>query len=136
MTTLASCTQKKQVDGEYDFIIYASDSDNDNLSNNPIVAKYHIEYAGCKTVSDTLIKKDSKYYFSDKSSDYLILTDSAYGLTYTEGYFLNYFECEGEKQIDISWSMTTINGTLSNSGISETPLDGLIEYGFIINGWK
>lgn len=54
VATMTACSQKPVVDGAYDFIIYESDSDNSNLSDNPVVAKYHIEYTGCKTVTDTL----------------------------------------------------------------------------------
>jgi hypothetical protein len=86
-------------------------------------------------VTDTLIKKDGKYYFSEESNDYLVLTDSGYGLSYTQGYFANYSEC-ASGAIDVSWSYTAVNGAASTVGIGETPLDGLNEYGFVINGWK
>ncbi len=33
-----------------------------NLLDNPVVARYHIEYTNCKTVTDTLIKKGSAYF--------------------------------------------------------------------------
>jgi hypothetical protein len=33
-------------------------------------------------------------------------------------------------------SITTVNGLTAPVGIGETPLDGLKEYGFVINGWK
>lgn len=135
--TLTACGQEKPiVDGTYDFIIYESDADNNNLSDNPVVVTYHIEYVNCKTVIDTLIKKGSAYYFNDESPDYLILKSSAYGLSYSDGYFHNYSECSSGEQIDISWSMTTVNGEMASAGIGETPLEGLQEYGFVINGWK
>lgn len=133
---LASCTQKPAVDGAYDFIIYESDADNTVLSDNPIVATYHIEYVDCKTVPETLIKKGSAYFFSESSSDYLILKNSSFGLSYSEGYFENYSGCENGEQIDVSWSMVCTNGVLSNNGIGEESLQDLVEYGFIINGWK
>ena len=135
MVTLASCDQKPVVDGSFEFIIYESDSDNSNLSDNKVVAKYTIEYVDCQTVTDTLIEKDGKYYFSKDSNDYLILKDSGYGLTYTEGYFENYAECSNGA-IDVSWSYTAVNGKSATHGIGETPLEGLEEYGFVINGWK
>jgi major membrane immunogen (membrane-anchored lipoprotein) len=135
MVTLAGCNQKPVVDGSFEFIIYESDSDNSNLSDNKVVAKYTIEYVDCQTVTDTLIEKDGKYYFSKDSNDYLILKDSGYGLTYTEGYFENYAECSNGA-IDVSWSYTAVNGVSATVGIGETPLEGLEEYGFVINGWK
>lgn len=136
VAVLSGCGKKK-VDGSYDFIIYESDSDNSNLSDNKVVAKYHIEYTDCKTVTDTLIKKDNdRYYFSKKSDDYLVLKDSAYGLSYTNGYFKNFAECKDKKEIDVSWSLTTVNGTTASTGIGGTALEGLTEYGFVINGWK
>ena len=133
---LNSCTPKPQVDGSYDFIIYESDADNTNLSDNVVVARYKIEYSACKTVTDTLIPKDGKYYFSNNSKDYLVLEDSGYGLTYKTGYFENFSQCANNKEIDVSWSYTAINGEMASVGISETPLEGLYEYGFVINGWK
>ena len=136
ISTLTSCTQKTEVDGSYDFVIYESDSDNSDLSDNKIVARYTIEYEDCKTVTDTLINKDGKYYFSLKSNDYLVLVKSAYGLTYTNGYFENFSECENGTEIDVSWSYTAVNRKSASQGISETPLEGLTEYGFVINGWK
>ena len=135
VTTLAGCKEKPKVDGSFDFIIYESDSDNSDLTDNKIVAKYTISYVGCQTVTDALIKKDGKYYFSEDSNDYLVLADSGYGLTYTQGYFANYSECTSGA-IDVSWSYTAVNGAASSAGIGETPLDGLNEYGFVINGWK
>ena len=134
--TLVSCGPKKAVDGAYDFIIYESDSDNNNLSDNKVVATYHIEYKDCKTVTDTLIKKGSVYFFTEESPDYLIMKNSAYGLSYSEGYFANYSECSGGEQIDVSWSYTAVNGEMASKGIGETPLEGLEQYGFVINGWK
>ena len=107
VAALTGCGKKK-VDGSYDFIIYESDADNTDLSDNKVVAKYHIEYVECKTVTDTLIKKeDNKYYFSKKSKDYLVLADSAYGLSYTKGYFKNFADCKDNTEIDVSWSLTT-----------------------------
>ena len=144
LTTLTGCSEllsklagnnKPEVDGSFLFIIYESDSDNSDLSDNKVVARYTIEYINCQTVTDTFIQKDGKYYFSEESDDYLILKDSGYGLTYTEGYFANYGEC-ASGAIDVSWSYTAINGTMASVGIDETPLDGLVEYGFVINGWK
>ena len=135
-TTLTGCNPKKEVDGSFKFIIYESDSNNNDLSDNKIVATYIIEYKECKTVTDALIKKDgNKFYFSEDSEDYLILEDSAYGLTYTKGYFKNYDECVSGA-IDVSWSYTAVNGNMSSYGIGETPLEGLEEFGFVINGWK
>ena len=64
------------------------------------------------------------------------MKNSAYGLSYSEGYFHNYSECSSGDQIDVSWSLTTVNGVAASTGIGETSLDGLIEYGFVINGWK
>ena len=136
MLGLVACNQKPVVDGYYDFIIYESDADNNDLSDNPVVAKYRIEYTGCKTVTDTLIKKGSAYFFNETSPDYLILKNSAYGLSYSEGYFENYSGCSQGEQIDVSWSYTAVNGKAAPTGIGETSLDGLIEYGFVINGWK
>ena len=135
MITLTGCKDKPIVDGSFDFIIYESDSDNSNLSDNKIVAKYTIEYNECQTVTDTLIKKGDKYYFSDSSLDYLVLVDSGYGLSYSKGYFANFSEC-ADGEIDVSWSYTAVNGESAAQGIGETPLDGLKEYGFVINGWK
>ena len=135
VTTLTGCHEKAEVDGSFELIIYESDSDNLNLSDNKIVAKYIIVYNDCQTVTDALIVKDGKYYFSEDSEDYLVLVDSAYGLSYTEGYFANYAECSNGA-IDVSWSQTFVNGSSVLYGIGETPLDGLEQYGFVINGWK
>ena len=135
ISILSSCLEKPVVDGSYDFVIYESDSDNSDLTDNKIVAKYTISYVGCQTVTDALIKKDGKYYFSEESNDYLVLADSGYGLTYTQGYFANYSEC-ASGAIDVSWSYTAVNGEASSVGIGETALAGLNEYGFVINGWK
>lgn len=135
LVTLTGCNQKPEVDGSFKFVIYESDSDNSNLSDNKVVATYIIEYNDCQTVTDTLIQKDGKYYFNEESSDYLILEDSGYGLSYTHGYFVNFAEC-ANGAIDVSWSYTAVNGTMSSVGIGETPLEGLEEYGFVINGWK
>ena len=135
LVTLFGCNEKPEVDGSFEFVIYESDSDNSNLSDNIVVARYTIEYANCQTVTDTFIQKDGKYYFSQDSEDYLILVDSIYGLSYTQGYFANYAECSNGA-IDVSWSYTAVNGKSSTCGIGETPLAGLVEYGFVINGWK
>ena len=136
VAALSGCGKKK-VDGSYDFIIYESDADNTNLSDNKVVAKYHIEYVGAKTVTDTLIKKENnKYFFSKKANDYLVLESSAYGLSYSKGYFKDYKDCANNTEIDVSWSMTTVNGEVASTGIGATPLEGLTEYGFIIDGWK
>lgn len=135
VVALSGCKQKPVVDGSFDFVIYESDSDNSNLSDNKVVAKYTIEYVSCKTVTDTLILKDGKYYFSEESSDYLVLENSGFGLTYTMGYFKNYSECNNGA-IDVSWSYTAVNGKSATVGIEQTPLLGLEEYGFVINGWK
>ena len=134
-TTLTACNQKVEVDGSFEFVIYESDSDNSNLVDNIVVARYKIEYNDCKTVTDTLILKDGKYYFSHDSEDYLSLEDSGFGLTYTQGYFKNYSECSNGA-IDVSWSYTAVNGSMASTGIGETPLEGLEEFGFVINGWK
>ena len=134
VTVLSGC-DKPELDGSYDFIIYESDSDNSNLSDNKVVARYTIEYTDCQTVSDSLIEKDGRYYFSDDSNDYLVLVDSAYGLSYTQGYFSKYAEC-ANGPIDVSWSYVAVNGSSALTGIGETPLEGLEEYGFVINGWK
>ena len=83
-----------------------------------------------------MIKKGSAYFFSDSSNDYLILKNSAYGLSYSEAFFEKYSECASGEQIDVSWSYTAVNGVASSTGIGETSLDGLKEYGFVINGWK
>ena len=133
--TLTGCNQKVEVDGSFEFIIYESDSDNSSLADNIVVARYIIEYVDCKTVTDALILKDGKYYFSTDEKDYLILEDSGYGLTYTQGYFENFSECSNGA-IDVSWSYTAVNGSMASTGIGETPLEGLEEFGFVINGWK
>lgn len=135
---LGSCHKElvPVVKGSYDFIIYQSDSDNSNLSDNIVIVKYHIEYANATTVTDTLIKRGNKYYFSNDAADYLVLEDSTYGLTYTRGYFANYSECNDNQEIDVSWSYIAVNGNSAPSGIGETSLEGLQEFGFVINGWK
>ena len=68
VTVLTGCEKKPVKDGEYDFVIYESDSDNSILSDNVVVARYHIEYSNCKTVAETLIQKDGKYYYQTSSS--------------------------------------------------------------------
>ena len=57
-------------------------------------------------------------------------------MSYSEGYFENYSGCSQGEQIDVSWSYTAVNGKAAPTGIGETSLDGLNEYGFVINGWK
>lgn len=137
VTGLAACNgTKKAVDGSYDFIIYEKDATNEDLSDNKVVATYHIEYANCKTVAESLIKKGSIYFFSESSPDYLVMKNTQYGLSYSEGYFHDYAECAEGDQIDVSWSYTAVNGAMANFGIGETPLEGLKQYGFVINGWK
>lgn len=135
---LGSCQKQSEPipDGSYDFIIYQSDNNNDDLSDNIVVARYKIEYVNAATVTDTLIAKDGKYYFSNDASDYLVLEDSAYGLSYTRGYFANYDECLNQTEIDVSWSYIAVNGKAATSGIGEISLEGLTEFGFVINGWK
>lgn len=123
----------------YDFVIYEKDSDNTDLSDNTVVATYHISYKASEstTVTDTLIKGEgNKYYFVQGGTDYLILEDSAYGLSYTEGYFENYSECANNTQINVFNSLTTVNGEMASTGIGTTPLTGLTTYGFVINAWS
>ena len=43
ISILSSCLEKPVVDGSYDFVIYESDSDNSDLSDNKVVARYTIE---------------------------------------------------------------------------------------------
>jgi hypothetical protein len=145
LVTLVACCEfqlpgifetKEPIDGSFDFVIYESDSDNSNLSDNVVVARYSIEYVNCATVTDALIKKDNAYYFSEDSKDYLILVDSGYGLSYTGGYFQDYLECADGKAIDVSWTYIAVNGEMAQQGIGETKLEDLVEFGFVINGWK
>lgn len=134
---MTACTERQGKSGAYDFVIYESDRDNSDLSDNTVVARYHISYdENCKSVSDTLIKKDTAYYFDEKSEDFIIMENGPFGLTYTEGYFAGYADCKDGRTTDISWSYTAVNGAMATAGISETSLDGLNEYGFVINGWK
>jgi len=136
LVTATSCGAEKAT-GEYEFVILAPDSDNTNLSDNPVVAKYTIKYTDATYVSDSLILKDGKYYFSKKSDDYLVLEDGSYGLSYQKGYFKNYSACANNTEIDVSWSMTTSNGYQAlMTGIGSTPLEGLTSYEFVIDGWK
>lgn len=135
LASLSSCKGANAQTGEYQFIIYEPDSDNTNLSDNVVVAKYTIKYTDQKYVSDTLINKDGKYYFVDGGEDYLVLVDSSHGLSYTNAYFKNYAKCS-EGAIDVSWSLTTVNGAVASKGIGQTELEGLNEYGFVIDGWK
>ncbi len=134
--SLCSCHFNEKNSGQYDFVIYEKDEDNFDLSNNKIVKVFHIKYTNCSTVIDTLIEKDGKYYFSSESNDYLILEKGVYGFSYKYGYFENYFACEDENIIDVSWSYTSFNGNQCQYGIGETPVANLKEYGFVINGWK
>ena len=120
----------------YNFIIYEKDSDNTNLSDNKVVASYLVRYSTATNVADSLIKKGNKYYFVEDGTDYLILEDSAWGLTYVKGYFENYSECANNKEIEVDWSMTTGNGVSLMTGIGTTPLEGLNQYGFVIDGWR
>ena len=87
---VVSCGQQNPVDGSYEFVIYEKDANNEDLSDNKVIAAYHIEYANCKTVPETLIRKGSIYFFSESSPDYLVMKDSQYGLSYSEGYFQGY----------------------------------------------
>lgn len=120
----------------YYFVIYESDSDNDNLSNNKIVASYEIRYSSATNVADSLIKgSGDKYYFEEGGTDYLVLEDSLYGLSYKKGYFKNYSACANETAIDVEWSRTLVNGVDASYGIGGVELTGLNQYGFIINGW-
>lgn len=132
---LVACQSKPEVDGAYDFIIYEKDSDNSDLSDNNVVASYHIEYTECVTVTDSLIRRGSAYFFTEESLDYLIMKKSVYGLSYSEGYFASYSGCSEGDQIDVSWSYTAVNGVMATCGIGEQSLDGLTSYGFVINGW-
>ena len=120
----------------YDFVIYEKDSDNTDLSDNPIVATYHITTTATN-VADSLIKgSNNKYYFEENGTDYLTLADSAYGLSYDKGYFKDFSECADNTEIDVSWSISTVNGEAASTGISSTTLEGLTTYGFVIQGWK
>ena len=142
-TSVVPTTQKVTTTEEktlsYNFVIYEKDSDNDDLSNNTVVATYTISYKASesKTVTDTLIKGEGdKYYFVEGGTDYLVLKDSGYGLSYDKGYFKDYSECASETEIDVSWSYSAVNGSMAEKGIGETKLDGLVTYGFVIQGWK
>lgn len=132
---LSACKSKNKVDGKFNFVIYESDNDNNDLSDNVVVVSYEILYNDCSVVTETFIVEGNKYYFNEDKVDYLVFENGAYGLNYTNGYFKNYDECiDGE--IDVSWSMTFVNGKLASTSIGETPLEGLDEFGFVINGWK
>ena len=133
-TTTAVPTTTEDTRSYYYFVIYEKDS-NDDLSDNKIVASYEIRYSTGTYVSDSLIKDGNKYYFVEGGTDYLVLEDSQYGLSYKKGYFKNYSECANNTEIDVSWSKTLGNGESLMTGISTTPLDGLNQYGFVINGW-
>jgi len=138
-TTSGVTTEAKVDDRAYfNFIIYEKDSDNTKLSDNKVVASYFVRYSeGTKNVSDALIKGEkNKYYFVEGGTDYLVLESSQYGLTYTKGYFENYSGCADNTEIDVSWSMTLGNGESLMTGISSTPLEGLNQYGFVIDGWR
>lgn len=133
---LTGCEEKKEVDGSYEFVIYASDSDNDDISDNKVVASYTITYVSSKTVTDTLIYKNGVYYFTEESKDYLVLVDGGFGLSYVRGYFNEYSLCANDKEIDLSWSKSFVNGQEAPKGIGDTPLEGLTEFSIVIDGWK
>ena len=121
----------------YNFIIYEKDDDNTKLSDNKVVASYLVRYSTATNVADSLIKgEDNKYYFVEGGTDYLVLKDSQYGLSYDKGYFKNYSGCANNTEIDVSWSMTLGNGESLMTGIGGTPLEGLNQYGFVIDGWR
>lgn len=130
--TLSSCKkEKKIIDGSYTFIVYASDADNNDISNNPVVATYTIEYYQCDSVANSLIQKDGKHYLSN--TDYLVLANGQYGLYLDKGFFNGY----NQNEVDLSWSKTTINGGQDLfTGIGETPLEGITSFELIIDGWK
>jgi len=133
---IAGCKQKApEVTGSYHFVIYQSDSDNTNLSDNPVVSDYLIEYTSATTVVTSLINEGNKYYFTSDKVDYIILENATFGMMYTKGYFHNFAECSAG-EIDVSMSMTAINGEMATVGISDTPLSGLETYGFVINGFS
>lgn len=135
--TTSATTEEKTL--SYNFVIYEKDSDNSDLTDNTVVVSYTISYKASesKTVTDTLIKGEgNKYYFVEGGTDYLILVDSGYGLSYTKGYFKDYSGCASETEIDVDWSYTAVNGSMADKGIGETKLDGLTTYGFVIQGWK
>ena len=137
ISCLVACgkDQEPKYDGSYEFVIYESDSNNADLTDNPVVSRYTVNYTNATYVLDTLVKKGSVYFITEDSNDYLIMKSSPYGLSYSEGYFQNYSGCS-EGQIDVSWSYTAVNGQESYTGISSTKLEGLNEYAFVINGWK
>ena len=138
-TTKSSSTDEKVADTRptYCFIIYEKDSDNNNLNDNKVVASYLIHYSTGDKVSDTLIKgSGNKYYFVEGGTDYLVLKNSQYGLSYDKGYFENYSGCANNTEIDVSWSMTLGNGESLMTGIGSTSVEDLAQYGFVIDGWR
>lgn len=138
-TTTKTVTTTEEKTLSYNFVIYEKDSDNADLSDNPVVVSYTITYKASesKTVTDTLIKgENDKYYFVEGGTDYLVLKDSQYGLSYDKGYFKDFADCASETEIDVSYSLTTVNGTAASTGIGATKLEGLTTYGFVIQAWK
>lgn len=130
-----SCCEKESYDGMFDFVIYESDSNNYDLSDNPCVSKFHIVYDNCESVTDALIKTGNRYYFDSSKVDYLVLEDGPFGLTYKSGYFSNYKPCSSG-EIDVSWSMIFVDKELASSGIGNISLGNIQEVGFVIDGWK
>lgn len=128
---LTACSQKPKVDGEYDFIIYqkldgfVDSSYNVDMSKTKELVRYHIEYVNCKTVLDTLVKKENRYYFND-SSNYIVVNN---------GYLVAGFISEySSNEEDLSWSYLAMNSGYS-MGIAQDSLEGLNTYEFVINGW-
>lgn len=135
-TTTTDDTPQEDTRPYYYFVIYEKDSDNDDLSNNKIVASYEIRYSSATNVADSLIKgSDDKYYFVEGGTDYITLKTGTWGLYYSKGYFKNYSECANNTEIDILNSYTAVNGTSAPAGIGGTSLTDLNQYGFVINGW-
>jgi len=122
------------LDGTYDFVIYESDFDNSNLTDNKVISSFTITYSQCSTVVDTLIKDGNRYYFDVSKADYIVMEPSTYGLMYKKGYFSDYSECKNG-EIDVSMSGTYINGKMAMVGISDVSLLGLVTYGFVVNAW-
>lgn len=130
-TTTATPTTTVEVKS-YNFVIYESDSDNYNLSDNKVVTTYTINYTTKTYVPETLIKNEGKYYFAENGTDYFTIKSGMIDKVY----FKDYSECAGNKEIDASWSYCAVNGQMAPKGIEETTLDGLVTYGLVINGWK
>ena len=131
-TTAQTTTEQQTL--SYNFVIYEKDSDNEDLTNNTVVATYTMSFTdGTKTVTDTLIKDGDKYYFVQGGTDYITITSSG---MIEKGYFKDYSECASNTEIDISWSYCAVNGAMASKGINETTLTGLTAYGLVINGWK